>query len=360
MPQNEKIITNCHIHLFTMRDVPQKIIPFLPLLTQFDFTKKTLIWFLRRINPFSKRDIFERYANFLETIEKDSQKETFKSIQQKYPKDTRFIVLPMDLRALGKGEPIASIREQHEKLYELKKQYPNTLLPFIHIDPRSKIWGGEDPIEFITEFHQKGFWGIKLYPPLGYYPNHPEVKKIFAYANTHHLPVTVHCSRGGVRGKNFSNQEVAKATAPHNYIEILDQYPNLKLSLAHFGGLEDWGNFLDDRDPHRQKNQADENWVSQILDMLNMQDADGNPKYPNLYTDVSYTVFKLRRFVPILKVLLTNENVRNRTLFGSDYYMNSPERLTERELSMYLRAELGEELFWQIAQHNPKQFLGEI
>ena len=46
-------------------------------------------------------------------------------------------------------------------------------------------------------------------------------------------------------------------------------------------------------------------------------------------------------------------------LFGSDAYMVELEALTEREVSIELRAALGEELFAQIAEVNPARYLGE-
>lgn len=56
-------------------------------------------------------------------------------------------------------------------------------------------------------------------------------------------------------------------------------------------------------------------------------------------------------------VFLTYPALRNRILFGSDYYMTKNERFEERLLSMNLRALLGEDVFWQIADINPRHYL---
>ncbi len=80
-------------------------------------------------------------------------------------------------------------------------------------------------------------------------------------------------------------------------------------------------------------------------------------EHPNLYTDISYTIFYFQEFVPALKVFLTDPVVRTRVLFGSDYYMADIEQDNERILSINLRAALGEECFWQIANANPKRYL---
>jgi hypothetical protein len=49
--------------------------------------------------------------------------------------------------------------------------------------------------------------------------------------------------------------------------------------------------------------------------------------------------------------------IRKRVLFGSDFYMSRREQITEKELSIMLRSRLGEELFFQIANVNPKKYL---
>ena len=63
-----------------------------------------------------------------------------------------------------------------------------------------------------------------------------------------------------------------------------------------------------------------------ILDML----RGGN--YPNLYTDISYTIFYFEQNAPALKVLLEDAHVRSRVLFGSDFYMSEQRKLRERDL----------------------------
>ena len=108
----------------------------------------------------------------------------------------------------------------------------------------------------------------------------------------------------------------------------------------------------------RTRANQEEAWVRTIYDMI----ASG--RYPNLYTDISYTVFTPKveglyvDLVDYLKVLLNNPRVRERVLFGSDYYMVERESLSEKEVSLLLRSRLGEDLYKQIAYTNPRQFLG--
>jgi hypothetical protein len=63
-------------------------------------------------------------------------------------------------------------------------------------------------------------------------------------------------------------------------------------------------------------------------------------------------------YVDYLTVLLANPLIRERALFGSDYYAVKREPLTEKEVSITLRSHLGEELYFQIAHHNPRRYLG--
>ena len=60
----------------------------------------------------------------------------------------------------------------------------------------------------------------------------------------------------------------------------------------------------------------------------------------------------------LLKVLLSDERVLSRTLFGSDFYVVESATLEERRRAVRLRAALGEDIFWRIADTNPASFLG--
>ena len=79
--------------------------------------------------------------------------------------------------------------------------------------------------------------------------------------------------------------------------------------------------------------------------------------YPNLYADISFTIFHYARNMPALKVFLEDPAVRSRVLFGSDFYMSEGLDLRERDLSIRLRAELGPDAFREIAETNPARFL---
>jgi uncharacterized protein len=81
-------------------------------------------------------------------------------------------------------------------------------------------------------------------------------------------------------------------------------------------------------------------------------------EYPGLWTDIAYTLFADDDYVYLLKVLLQDERVRARVLFGSDFYVVESAELEERSRSVRIRAILGEDLFTTIAYDNPRAWLG--
>jgi len=163
--------------------------------------------------------------------------------------------------------------------------------------------------------------------------------------------------------------------------EELKKYKDLKICIGHFGGSEEWRRYLDNawqpneridlekpesfqRIIHEKngmwkinpvnnesfKDTKPLNWFSIISEMLKVND------FPNLYADISYNLSD-HRMMPLLKVRLETDPVlRNKILFGTDFYMVSM-KMTERRATINLRAFLGEENFKQIAVVNPKAFL---
>lgn len=311
-----------------------------------------LIDLLVRINPASN-DIFERMARFLKIAEQPTQEDVFKQVELQYPKDkTVFIVLPMDMGFMNLGELDMPIERQHEELWKLTQKFGGQIIPFYAADPRH-----DDILDRVkNNLARDKFRGIKIYPNLGYRPDHPKLMKIYKMCIEGNFPVVTHCSPGGIWKYGLSNKERRANSEPLNYKRILDTpgYQMLKLNLAHFGGSEEWVRHLSGRAEPKKETP----WVKTIYDMI----TSGN--YPNLYTDISYTVFTPKvqglyiDLVDYLKVLLSHPLVRKRVLFGSDYYMVERESISEKEVSLLLRSRLGEDLYKQIAYTNPREFLG--
>lgn len=77
--------------------------------------------------------------------------------------------------------------------------------------------------------------------------------------------------------------------------------------------------------------------------------------YENLYTDVSFILFN-EDLYPLLEYILNDPKVSHKILFGTDYYVVTQKK-SEKDLHLNLRAYLGEELFYKIANENPRNFL---
>ena len=139
-------------------------------------------------------------------------------------------------------------------------------------------------------------------------------------------------------------------TDPDAYVAILQAQPTLKLCLAHFGGAGDWERYLDEQWDAGSAI-GKKSWLAKILDMIR------SGEYPNLYTDIAFTVVANDEYLYLLKVLLSDERVARRVLFGSDFYVVESAELEERRRAVRIRAVLGEELFKTIAHNNPSDFL---
>ena len=350
---------NCHIHIFKDEDVPLK---FLPLqLVRFLSTKtgfKVISRFLNNINPFSDNDMFDRYVKFIKIGKLGSQQKIFEECMRFYPKETRFIVLPMDMAFMGAGPVPRPYEKQLEKLADLKRKYPQ-VIPFIHIDPRRE--GIFDLFKKSVE--EWGFKGVKLYPPLGYFPYDERLHPFYAYCQENNLPIIVHCSPFGpvhFKGKRKelitllsksitpivtegkSKKELySMFTNPLNYKHVIRDFNKLRICFGHFGSAYYWEKYI--HDPGDENN-----WFVIIREMI--------AEYENFYADISFTLNN-EVYFPLLKILLGNETLRNKILFGSDYYMVETET-NERRFGLDLRAYLGENLFTSIAVTNPEKFLG--
>lgn len=362
-------LTNCHIHTFTHDHVPDRFVPRpLALALRWGRFRRTLFAVVRRFDR-GRRSRLARYCRILEVSYDETQGGVFEQARSFYPFGTRFIVLPMDMEYMGAGKVKSSLAEQHAGLRELRreKDLRDLVLPFAAVDARRP--GVVDETKRLIE--EDGFRGIKLYPPLGYHPNDPLLRPLYSFAAERGIPVMTHCSRpAGVKyrgdvtermrtdpvtGERLDlnrEQLLTRFTDPDSYVPILEASPTLKICLAHFGGAGDWKSYLErpwspDSDPEKKS------WLGKILDLLRFGE------YPNLYTDISYTVFADEEYVHMLKVLLTNERVSSRVLFGSDFYVVENAKLEERRIALRVRSMLGEELFWRIAHHNPRAYLGE-
>ncbi|MFI5151136.1 MAG: hypothetical protein ACHQRM_15495 [Bacteroidia bacterium] len=363
------------------------------------------------------KDLMIRYMNFFVYDDVNSQLMVIQEMQAYYPPVTGLVMLTMDMEYMGAGKPKVLLQGQLEELAIVKKQenMKNVIYPFLHCDPRRimPVQEREKGIEkhFIGDaflakakeyWENKTYQGVKIYPALGYYPFDERLKPVYDYALNNNLPITTHCTVGAVHFKYDLSKEERyhpflkqyfpdekkidyqyNFTHPLNYLCLLDQnllktvwkdapdYANLKICIGHWGGEDEWHEFIsdawsdieihtNDRDPAldlsnwivdpKDSTRKNYTWFSIICSLLK------DHRFKNVYTDISYTL-EDATLLPLLKMILeSNETIRRRVLFGTDFFLVS-KSISEREFGINVRSFLGEELFKQIAYTNALEFL---
>jgi predicted TIM-barrel fold metal-dependent hydrolase len=350
-PKTEMV--NCHVHSFTTAHTPLYF-PH-PLVAVFRYAPFLIRFFrwLSSLSPYHNlTDKLKRIENFHRTGSRETQRDVFRELLHYYPRSTRFVVLPMDMELIGHGPVRAGITAQHDELAALARDadYGAQVIPFATVYPDRP--GAMDELHRCVD--DLGFRGVKLYTKLGYAPDHPLLmNEVYPFCIERNIPVMSHCSRGGVYHKGWSQDRQDRVTEPAAYVPVLQKYPDLRLCLAHFGGDEDWIATLRDGFDPDDPEARNRNWVHVIGEMLK------SGTYPNLYTDISYTIFKFDDHIPLLRMYLKDPAMRDRVLFGSDFYMTRQESLSEKAVSIRLRDALGEADFHAIAHDNPRRWLGE-
>lgn len=356
-------IINCHSHVFNRDSVPDKFLPtWLRPIANLLTSKKTSTGLASLVSFFGRKNLsqlIKKYHYFLTIGDLKSQLEIFKLLQGFYPEGTKFCALTMDMEYMAAGRVVKPFQTQLDELAAIKRDpaYTNLIYPFIFIHPERPMLH-----TLVRKYmEQEDFAGLKMYPPLGYYPFDKRLDLVLAYAEQYGIPVTTHCARGGVYFKGdikdlkhpITGREVPRRknkyltdiyTDPDNYHYLLKKFPDLKINLAHFGGYDEWEKYLSgtiiDQD-------GEVNWFTKVSGLIK--------SYEGVYSDVSYTLFNKDLFF-LLKVILQDPVIKNKVLFGSDFYMTEIEE-SEREFSINLRASLGENDFKLIAEENPGLFL---
>lgn len=356
-------IINCHTHIFNRSIVPENFLPrwLMPLAGVLE-NKRSAKFFYNLFSRLRKHELallIKKFHAFLTIGDMKNQLEIFKYLMGFYPEGTGFAVLAMDMEYMQAGKVKQSFREQLDELAAIKADpaYTKLIYPFIFVHPERP-----DIVELVKEYiSEKGFAGIKMYPPLGYYPFDERLNEIYAFAEQYQIPITTHCARGGVfykgeitngmlthpkTGKPIEKQRnkyfTDVFTDPDNYKYVLQMFPELKINLAHFGGYDEWDKFLGNTLDSDQVT-----WYEKICGLLR--------EYPNVYTDISYTMFNPDLF-NLLKLTLQDNTLKGKILYGSDFYMVEQET-SERQFLTNIRAHIGEDDFKLIADRNPKIFL---
>lgn len=357
-------IVNCHTHVFTIDHVPRAFLPLgLPVALRVKAVRRSLAALARFAWPLSNKDQLDRLARFIDYTYGRSQADLFDELAAFYPRSARFVVLSMDMAFMGAGEPRVDLPAQLAELAALTREHGDRILPFIAVDPRRPL-----VMDLVREYiEEHDFAGIKLYPPLGFWPHDPRLDEVYAYAAERGVPILTHCARGGVYFKGkltpamrtppgedkplpaSPNREFTDRYAdPDNFRPALERHPGLRICFAHYGSTVDWTDYLDEPWKHSDEEKGG-NWIHRIHRLMR--------EHEGVYTDISYTLVE-ERIIPLLKVFLHDPLHRSRCLFGTDFYMLERDG-SEREVAIRFRYRVGEEIFGALAIENPARFLGE-
>jgi predicted TIM-barrel fold metal-dependent hydrolase len=260
--------------------------------------------------------------------------------------------LMMDLKSFSdKQSPGILYEDQIELISNIAAKYPWKIMPFIMFDPRRP--GAFDITK--NALKDKGFLGVKMYPSLGYHPNpcsgfnkkqmNKELKKIYKYCANKSIPITTHCSKGGAyRVKRLAR----RLSHPLNWIEVLEEHPDLCINFAHFGGPEGRKKkFLNTNDPGL--------WCNVIQKLMIMKG------YKNVYADTSYHEGALKEdtaaaYYAALKKLISKDRIKNRIIFGTDWLMTRHTWPEKKYVGKFIKGLPAQELE-QVAFDNPLRFL---
>ena len=214
--------------------------------------------------------------------------------------------------------------ESIHRFYRDNKDANFEILPFAGINPPSytmdeiELWLDTYFQRFSIKEHYQNrnephFFGIKLYPPLGFNPNPEDAKEkekvelIYAYAQKHKIPITTHCDDGGYRTTDVETSH--HNTSPETWIPVLQKYPQLKLNFAHFGRQYQRTHFLRKQD----------RWRDVIIDLA--------LEYDHVYADLSFNGVSPEYYESLVDKLSTlkpddREKLNQRLMFGSDFMIN--------------------------------------
>lgn len=344
----KEIIIDNHCHIFNYDCIATELTGRFTKNIDLNPIKKILRYFH---NWFDDNDPLDRLREFITLCKMSNTRETAEALlkESKFKGQNIqlvFTLLMMDTEYAVKDHsdasqlPIKTFAKQKKEMTDVVLKHPGRFLPFIAADPRrieankkkekerkKKI---NDPhgIKYITNALEKqGFWGVKIYPPLGYFPNDPRLHPLYEYCKDNGIPITTHCLHGGF----FSDKRVPKnkdqkkkpkknkyywaMANPKHWKPVLDKYPNLKLNLAHFGGDIFGKKMLFFKDKHQIK--IEKEWREIIEGYLE--------QYDNVYADLAYIEAMFKEPVPYfrrLKRYSVNNKIWNKILYGTDWWPN--------------------------------------
>lgn len=214
-------------------------------------------------------------------------------------------------------------------LKKLEKKRKGELYPFIAIDPRRP--GILDELLTGSFFTGEGrFYGVKLYPRMGYHPLSKPMDTIYKYCNDNNIPIIFHCGKSGF--PNSKNWEYSDFSNPIHFEPVVKKYRKLKINFAHLGSA----------DPSLE-------WAETIIRLVNENE--------NVYSDLScYTnMDELKIIFPFWE---NNPKLKSRLMFGTDFDLMYFTDVITMETYYSNFQEIFRDEFKYLIHDNPTRFLG--
>jgi hypothetical protein len=289
---NTKIIFDSHCHVFNGSIIRDMI--------HLPFSSKKMSLVKKESILKSWLDYIKEMSSVLIDSESDNNNFLIKTMMSNFPTVTSFATVPlmMDIHYLFADDmqagqspthgtlDVTDLQDQINSLKTLSKN--GNCYPFFAVDPRragivEAIISGQ----FVTR-KNGDFYGIKLYPRLGYHPMTAALPEMYKHCADNCIPITTHCTGGGFPSWSSPSD---KFCDPENFRPALEANPTLKINFAHFGGTK-------------------VKWIDSIVDLMT--------KYPFVYSDLSChtNISDLNRFK---KKYWNIDIVRQRIIYGSDY-----------------------------------------
>lgn len=312
-----------------------------------ELRKKTITglqFILNEIFKFkSNEEIFNVYLNQF------SIKNLFPFSEQNLPFITGILMMDVQPGWEFKRQK-RSFEEQMDEILKLTSKSTDTdnpIVPFFAVDPRRiKPENDTDLLDlFLKGFPMEGtsFFGVKIYPCLGYLPSDARLKPIFEICESKNIPIVSHC--GGslvstferktsdklVLTQNFDANDKVEIefsnnndmgdflNQPEHWLNVLKIFPKLKINIAHFGSPTTW-NESKPKEIIAIKTNIDKFKIFNIASRRNTIIALMK-QFEGVYSDFSYNITEKNTFDEFFEVLNVESIVKNRTMFGTDFWV---------------------------------------
>ncbi len=134
------------------------------------------------------------------------------------------VLLPLDWGNVF-GPAKLDIIEQNFAFARLSQKHPTRIISFFSIDPKRE----NGLTSFVKAIEEWGMRGLKLYPPTGFYPYDNCLTSFYELCLSKNLPVVFHGTDSPMTTEPYCH--------PEAFGKLARLYPDLKIVIAHAGGL---------------------------------------------------------------------------------------------------------------------------